>query len=1377
MARKQYEMEFVLGAKQNAEYAKTFKSAESQIAAYQKEINALNKAQSDINAYTKQQSAIEATKSKLETYEKQLVNIRKEMDATEGENSELANKELEKSLQIENANKKLAEQEARLQKLGQSLDAAGIDTSDFAKAQNQLQTELAETKEAQEAAADSAQRSAEQISGAFETLIAAAGIGKALGALKDFALEASQASVEYESALAGVAKTTDFTKSELEAFSAELQQVSANNLPVAATELAALAEAGGQLGIAKEDLLGFTRVMADLGVATNLTSEEAATALAQFANITKMSAADFDRAGSTIVALGNNFATTESDIINMSMRLVGAGEQVGMSEAEIMGLSAALSSVGIEAEMGGSAISKVLTNMSAAGSTMGDLQTVMNKTGMTLREMEMLQSHDAKSWNAIAESLGMTKTELNQLLKNGTNLEDFAEIAGMTANEFKVAFEENAVGALQSFIGGLGNAESAGDSAIQMLQEMGITEVRLRDSLLRAAGAGDLLTNAVEMGNSAWKENTALAAEASKRYATTESQAQLAANAYTNLKVAIGDAYTPALRTAYKLEQEVFNALAKFAKDNPAVVQAMTATVGVFGLGVAAITAYTAVAKLAAVANKTLHGSLSPIALILGGVSLAVGALTLAYQHHEKEMLKARDAALDYVATARDEYREIEALKEKHKELADANRAESEEAKKLQGQIDALTVEYSEQMQTLEDYWTQLEATAKKYEETNAAHAEAYKAIDREKYSTLALIDKLEALSKTSESTAANQSAIMSVISALNETVPGLALSYDDVIKKAPNFVKSMREAAEADAKLKKQQEQFADYSQRVGNAENLEKDARESKEQLAIMNDDYAVAVAKAEELRLKYGRERTIFARDEYDAAKRNVKEMGEQIEAQTVIVEKATARYEENAEAINNTESAWQAESAAIAEANAATAEANAGITEVDTAMTNMKTRMESLAEAYALVYEEALKSVEGQFALWDKAEKIQATSAAEINKSLQSQIDYWNEYNSNLAALSERTDEIDGLQEVLASFADGTPGSIAAVKGMASATDDELASMVTSWQELQAEQKTVADSLADLRTDFSDAMANIQSDMETAVSDMNLSEEALNSGHATIQGFIDAATGQLPAVEAAYAKIAAAANRALEGIPTSAPFSTTYSPAGTSLGNTRLPFLIPGHAGGTLSGEDVYIAGERGPELIIGAQGSTVFPAQETERIIEAVSGKSTADTATEAEYAKLNILVNRELQGGVSNVTNNSNNLSHLATLPNPDIIPITALNERSERYIRSEYEKYNSSVLNTEYSRLVNERFSELTNSAQEYTAMPSRETERIIEAADGGRSGGGITISVAPVYNIRGSNADEVRSAIEPQNDTLRELIIDTLDEINYNNQRLAYA
>lgn len=156
---------------------------------------------------------------------------------------------------------------------------------------------------------------------------------------------AIKSAIDFESAFSGVKKTVDMSDAGFEQLEKSIRDM-AKELPFAATEIAGVAESAGQLGIENENIEGFTKTILDIGVATNLSTEQAANDFARFANIVQMPQENFDRLGSSIVALGNNLATTESEILSMSMRLAGIGAQVGLTEAEIMALAAAMSSVG-----------------------------------------------------------------------------------------------------------------------------------------------------------------------------------------------------------------------------------------------------------------------------------------------------------------------------------------------------------------------------------------------------------------------------------------------------------------------------------------------------------------------------------------------------------------------------------------------------------------------------------------------------------------------------------------------------------------------------------------------------------------------------------------------------------------------------------------------------------------------------------------------------------------------------------------------------------------------------------------------------------------------------------------------------------------------
>lgn len=382
-------------------------------------------------------------------------------------------------------------------------------------------------------------------------------------------IASAKTAIDFEEAFTGVEKTVDGTEQQMAELKQGIRDMS-KEIPSTTTEISAVAEAAGQLGIKTEDILSFTRVMIDLGNSTNLSAEEAASALAKFANVTKMSAKDYDKLGSTIVALGNNFATTEKDIVEMATRLAATGELAGLSQSQILSLATAMSSVGIEAEAGGSAMSKLLKKIQLA-------------------------------------------TELG-----GDDLKQFAKVAGMSVTDFKKAYEKDAVKALSAFIGGLNDTKRNGKSAIAILNDMGLTEVRLSNTILSLANASDVMNEAVDLGNKAWEDNTALTNEANKRYDTLKSKIIKAVNKLKDMAITIGNKLMPHI-------EKIIDKIGKWVAKFDSLSDSQVDTIVNIGLMIAAIgPLITALGKI----TSTVGGVIKGVGTFVEAVGVARGKIT-----------------------------------------------------------------------------------------------------------------------------------------------------------------------------------------------------------------------------------------------------------------------------------------------------------------------------------------------------------------------------------------------------------------------------------------------------------------------------------------------------------------------------------------------------------------------------------------------------------------------------------------------------------------------------------------------------------------------------------------------------------------------------
>ena len=315
------------------------------------------------------------------------------------------------------------------------------------------------------------------------------------------ATAAVKASSDFENAMARVANAIDAPESSIDGLADAVTALS-EEIPVAATELAGIVELAGQMGIAFEAIPAFTRTVAELGAATDLAFEEGARTLSQFQKVMGTADEDLERLASTIVALGDGFGASESELSALALRLARVGAALDLSESQALGLAAALRGLGLESRAG--------------------------VTGITSTLLEM------------QEAVASGRAELA----------GFAQVAGLSAGEFRRAFGEDALGAFEQFVEGLAALRGAGGDVLTVLRNLGLEEKAQRDVLLVLTGNTELLARALQTADRAWLENVAAAQEARRMWSTLQSQLTTLWNGVVNLSRGLGDALRPALDAA-----------------------------------------------------------------------------------------------------------------------------------------------------------------------------------------------------------------------------------------------------------------------------------------------------------------------------------------------------------------------------------------------------------------------------------------------------------------------------------------------------------------------------------------------------------------------------------------------------------------------------------------------------------------------------------------------------------------------------------------------------------------------------------------------------------------------------------------------------------
>lgn len=376
---------------------------------------------------------------------------------------------------------------------------------------------------------------------------AAIGMGAALAGVVGMSIKAA---VDWESAFAGVRKTmSDATEGELQTLEKQIRGM-ALDMPIAATQLAKLGEAAGALGVKTQDVKGFIEVAAMIGTTTNVSADEAATALGQLSNVLGMTQAEYPKFAAALVDLGNKGASTESQILEIASRAGGAASMIDLSTDALLAFASATANLGIEVEAGGTSLQRLFLDFGGFANSMGTLESMAKQAGMTVDQFRAIVMEGGKDLTILAQGLGMTNKELSGVVTKARGLDAAARYTGMSAKAFRDLFQERPDLAILRLMESLSQLDDA-ERAMAITTFGWSKEIRL-NRLVMGLTTKDAknLADSLQYGAEAWEAQTAAVDEAQERYKTSASQFGILRNHLMELAITFGTDLLPHMNAA-----------------------------------------------------------------------------------------------------------------------------------------------------------------------------------------------------------------------------------------------------------------------------------------------------------------------------------------------------------------------------------------------------------------------------------------------------------------------------------------------------------------------------------------------------------------------------------------------------------------------------------------------------------------------------------------------------------------------------------------------------------------------------------------------------------------------------------------------------------
>jgi TP901 family phage tail tape measure protein len=840
---------------------------------------------------------------------------------------------------------------------------------------------------------------------------------------------------------------------------------------------------------------------------------------------------------------------------------------------------------------------------------------------------------------ATAESGTYLKSMLSELGDTGSDVSEV--LLNSTGKTFAQLMEQGySLGDVMSMLGDAVDGDSTAFNALWSSTEAGI-------------GALSLFNAGADKYNSVLDSMRTSAGATEKAYSTmadtTDKSKQRMENAFNNLKISVGDVLNPALTQVYEGFTNVFAGMSDFVDEHPAVVAAISAiAVGVGGF-TGALAAYNLATTAAKFVTEAFTATLAanPYVLAAAGiVAVTAAAVTLT-----GVLITQSDEYEGMTATCRDQYDELQRLNDQYNAACEQYGENSDAANSLRYQLDQLNDEFETNRQTVKEFVAECDGLVESHNKVMDAYNSSTSSIKDQELGTLALTQRLGELASQNTQTTASYTEMKAIIDQLNADVPGLGLTYDGVTESVDATVEAIKKAAKAQADSEYKAEQQQTYVDLLKEQSSLEQQIAEAEANLdaerqrrGMRQDDVTGDWVSGSGFWMEDSP--WVAWTSDIDDYKKSLEEL--------------QAAYDENQQTLSDIEGEWRGVAQAVEDSQNQTVSYEEA---VSAAVSTTQTELDNLTAAYDKAYESARTSIEGQIGLFDTMKTSSELSISDMEKAMQSQTDYLNLYSENLKKAAEYGLD-DGLIKSLSDGSEESAGYINAIiqnieklggstEGMPAAASKFVTEFNSKFEETEKAKDTFADNVAKMETDFDEKMGEIETRMSKTVQNMEMTDEARKAAQDTIKAYCDAIRSMTGEAGSAAEAVANAAASHLKTEPTTTP--TTTTPTATT---------VTGHANGTLSAqEDVYIAGEEGPELIIGARGSEVFPTQETERILAAVNSVENAtnapdDTVPEPELPEVEQPAMQELKEQEPSTTTNGAEL-----MPTEEAEPVEPLPE------------------------------------------------------------------------------------------------------------------